>query len=116
MAIMRMAKRGRPTYSPIRQNMIEVLHVMGEAYGYQIYKAYKELFDPITLRVIYYHLRKGKQLGEFDDAGVKKTQGHYSWGPEAERIFYKLGPKAKPTGLEKVREFLNRPKAEKVEN
>ena len=45
-----MARRGRPTYSKVRQNVIEILYVMGEAYGYQIYKAYKELFPTVTLR------------------------------------------------------------------
>jgi len=103
-----MARRGRPTYSVIRQNMIEILNFMDEGYGYQIYKVYKELFDPITLRVIYYHLRKGKELGEFIVAGVKKTSGDYSWGPEAERIFYKLGPKAKPKIDPKVKEHFGK--------
>lgn len=103
-----MARRGRPTFSVIRQNMIEILHYMGEAYGYQIYKAYKDLFDPITLRVIYYHLRKGQALGEFSMVGVKKTTGDYSWGPEAERIFYKLGPNAKPKHEQKVREYFHK--------
>lgn len=100
-----MGRRGRPTRSVIRQNVVELLHVMGEGYGYQIYKAYKDIFAPVTLRVIYYHLAKGKDLGEFEVAGVKKTQGEYSWGPEAERIFYKLGPNAKPQGLDEVRAF-----------
>jgi hypothetical protein len=105
-----MARRGRPTFSVIRQNMVEVLHFMGEAYGYQIYKAYKDLFDPITLRVIYYHLKKGKELGEFVVAGIKKTEGTYSWGPEAERIFYKLGENAKPKVDERVKEYLDKKK------
>ena len=103
-----MARRGRPTFSVIRQNMIEILYFMGEGYGYQIYKAYKDLFDPITLRVIYYHLKKGKSLGEFEVVGVKKTQGNYSWGPEAERIFYKLGASAKPKVDARVKEFLEK--------
>jgi len=88
--------------------MIEILHFMGEAYGYQIYKAYKDLYDPITLRVIYYHLKKGKALGELEVAGVKKTQGNYSWGPEAERIFYKLGPAAKPKIDPRVKEYFDK--------
>lgn len=92
-----MAKRGRPTHSVIRQNLVEILYFMGEAYGYQLYKAYKDIYPPATLRVIYYHLTKGSALKEFEIAGVKKTEGKYSWGPEAERIFYKLGPSAKPT-------------------
>ena len=88
--------------------MVEILYFMKEAYGYQIYKAYKDLYEPITLRVIYYHLRKGKDLGELETAGVKKTQGSYSWGPEAERIFYKLGPNAKPKMDEKVKKYFDK--------
>ncbi len=103
-----MAKRGRPTKSVIRQNIIEILYYMGEGYGYQIYKAYKELLSAVTLRVIYSHLAKGKSLGEFEVAGVKKTVGDYSWGPEAERIFYKLGPQAKPHMLPEVKAFFER--------
>lgn len=103
-----MGKRGRPTRSVIRQNLIEILHFMGEAYGYQLYKAYKDIFPPVTLRVIYYHLAKGKSLGEFEVAGVKKTSGSYSWGPEAERVFYKLGPAAKPTMPDEVKQYFEK--------
>ena len=103
-----MGKRGRPTHSVIRQNLIEILNFMGEAYGYQLYKAYKDLFAPVTLRVIYYHLSKGSSLKEFEVAGVKKTEGKYSWGPEAERIFYKLGPSAKPTSPAEVKAYFEK--------
>ncbi len=103
-----MGKRGRPTKSSIRQNVVEILHFMDEAYGYQIYKAYKDIFPAVTLRVIYYHLAKGTKLGEFQVAGVKKTAGSYSWGPEAERIFYKLGPKANPSILPEVKAYFDR--------
>jgi len=103
-----MGKRGRPTRSVIRQNLIEILSFMGEAYGYQLYKTYREIFAPVTLRVIYYHLAKGKSIGEFEVAGIKKTAGSYSWGPEAERVFYKLGPNAKPTMPTEVKEYFEK--------
>jgi len=109
-----MARRGRPTYSKVRQNVIEILHNLGEAYGYQIYKAYKDLFPTVTLRVIYYHLAKGKQLGEFEIGEVKKTKGDYSWGGEAEKIFYKLGPKAKPRMDETVKAYFDKKNAAKA--
>lgn len=102
-----MGKRGRPTKSVIRQNIVEILHFMGEGYGYQIYKAYREIFPAVTLRVIYYHLAKGTKLKEFALAGVKKTVGSYSWGPEVERIFYKLGPKANPSILQEVKGYFD---------
>jgi len=103
-----MARRGRPTYSKVRQNVIELLYFMGEAYGYQLYKAYKDLFPTVTLRVIYYHLSKGKQLGEFEIGEIKKTKGEYSWGGEAEKIYYKLGPKAKPRMDEAVKAYFEK--------
>ena len=103
-----MAKRGRPTYSKVRQNIVEILAYMETGYGYKIYKAYKDLFPAVTLRVIYYHLKKGTELGEFEVAEVKKTKGDYSWGPEAEKIYYKLGPKAKPRMDPEVREYFAR--------
>lgn len=105
-----MARRGRPTYSKVRQNVVEILHFLGTGYGYQIYKAYKELFPAVTLRVIYYHLRKGQQIGEFEVAEVKRTKGEYSWGGEAEKIYYKLGPNAKPQGDAAVREYFEKRK------
>lgn len=108
-----MARRGRPTYSKVRQNVVEILAVMGTGYGYQIYKAYKELFPTVTLRVIYYHLAKGQQIGEFEVAGVKKTKGEYSWGGEAEKIYYKVGPKAKVSGDETVKAYFEKQNAPK---
>ncbi len=99
-------KRGRPVQSDIRQNMVEVLFFLGEAYGYQIYKVYKKVFPPVTLRSMYYHLRKGTDLGEFVKLRTEKDQGDYSWGPSAERIIYKLGPQAKPKGDERVRQYI----------
>ena len=82
-----MAKRGRPIKSQVRQNIIEILYFLGKAYGYEIYKVYKEVYPNVTLRLMYYHLRKGVEIGEFKVESVKKVQGDYSWGPEAEKIY-----------------------------
>jgi len=57
--------RGRPVRSVIRQNVVEILFHLGKAYGYDIYKIYKAVFPKVTLRSIYYHLKKGVSLGEF---------------------------------------------------
>lgn len=103
-----MARRGRPTYSKVRQNIVEILYFMETGYGYEIYKVYKDLFPAVTLRVIYYHLKKGTELGEFEVAEVKKTKGDYSWGGEAEKIYYKLGPKAKPSMDPSVKEYFTK--------
>ncbi|MFH1916691.1 MAG: hypothetical protein ABIJ21_05480 [Nanoarchaeota archaeon] len=105
--------RGRPTRSVIRQNMVEILYFLGNAYGYEIYKVYRELFPRVTLRVMYYHLRKGGELGEFKQAKVVKEEGAYSWGTSVERTYYSLGKNAKPLGEERVRKFLESKKKEK---
>lgn len=102
--------RGRPVGSVIRQRMVDVLQFMGSAYGYEIHKAYKDLFPNVTLRVIYYHLRKGVSIGEFKVDVVKKEEGNYSWGSHAEKTYYSLGPKANPSADEKVREYFGRRK------
>ena len=99
-------KRGRPVNSEIRQNMVEILFYLREAYGYEIYKVYKEVFPTVTLRSMYYHLKKGCSIGEFEKVRVEKDQGEYSWGPSTERIIYRLGSKASPVGDSRVEQFL----------
>lgn len=99
--------RGRPVKSQIRQNIIEILYFLGKAYGYDIYKVYKGVYPRVTLRSIYYHLRKGVQLGEFNVEKIEKEKGNYSWGGEAEKIYYVLGPNAKPTADHHVKEYLD---------
>lgn len=98
-------KRGRPTYSLIRQRIVDILQHEGRAYGYQIHKIYKQIFPPVTLRVIYYHLRKGVELGEFKLEGVEMSKGEYSWGSDAQKIYYSLGPAAQPQPDDQVRAF-----------
>ncbi len=96
--------------SQIRQNVVEILSFLGKAYGYAIYKVYKAVYPKVTLRSIYYHLRKGIQTGEFKVERIEKEKGDYSWGGEAEKIYYALGPQAKPTMDQKVKEYLDRMK------
>jgi len=100
--------RGRPVRSEIRQNMVDLLSYRGSGYGYDIYKSYVAVFPKVTLRSIYYHLKKGVALGEFSIAKIEKSKGDYSWGGEAEKIYYALGPNAKPTGNERVKEHFDK--------
>ena len=100
--------RGRPVKSQIRQNMIEIVNFLGKAYGYDIYKVYVKVYPKVTLRSIYYHLKKGVQIDEFKVDKVQKEKGNYSWGPEAEKIYYSLGPKAKPKIDQKVKKYLDK--------
>jgi len=102
--------RGRPVKSDVRQNIVEILHFVGKAYGYNIYKVYKAVYPKITLRSIYYNLKRGVDLGEFKVEKVEKEKGEYSWGGEAEKIYYSLGPNAKPKVDAKVKEYLDKQK------
>ena len=97
--------RGRPLHSPIRQNMVEIIAAVGRPmYGYEIFKIYRNTFPKATLRVMYYHLRKGISTGEFKVDRVEQAKGEYSWGSAAEKVYYTLGPQAKPEGDSRLRE------------
>ena len=100
--------RGRPIKSEIRQNIIEILYFIKEGYGYDIYRTYITIFPKVTMRSIYYHLKKGVDLHEFKVSRIQKEKGDYSWGPEAEKIYYSLGENAKPAGNEKAREYFSK--------
>lgn len=101
-----MAERGRPIGSQIRRNIIEILYFLGEGYAYNIYKIYKRIFPSVTMRSVYYHLKKGVSLGEIKINKVVKEEGDFSWGSTVEKTYYSLGDQANPAGLEKVRDML----------
>ena len=103
-----MATRGRPVKSEIRQNIIEIIKVVGSEYGYKIHKFYNELFPACTRENIYYNLRKGVTLGEFEIAEIKQEKGAYSWGTVVEKKYYKLGPNATPRDDPRVKEFFDK--------
>ncbi len=105
-------KRGRPLGSQIRQNIVEILYFIKSGYGYDIFKIYKAVFPKVTMRSIYYHLRKGVSTGEFKVEKIEKVQGEYSWGPEAEKIFYTLGKNAKPKMDKRVKAYLDKKKSD----
>ena len=100
-------KRGRPSGSFVRQNIVEILYCIGSAHGYNISKQYLRIFPPVTRRVIYYHLQKGLSLGEFDVDRIEREHGDFSWGSVAEKTYYKLGKHAKPRGDAHVAARLN---------
>ena len=96
--------RGRPAGSQVRQNVIEILYQAKKLHGYRTYLIYKKLFPKVTMRAIYYHLKKGVALKELKVAEIRKEKGNYSWGGEVERIYYELGEKARPSGNQQVAE------------
>ncbi|MBI3036987.1 hypothetical protein HYY73_04540 [Candidatus Woesearchaeota archaeon] len=98
-------KRGRPQGSPVRQNVTELLSQFGELHGYDVYKHYAKLFPKVSMRAVYYSLRNGVKKGYFKIAKVERQHGSYSWGPEAQRVYYALGETAKPVGDAKVKKY-----------
>lgn len=100
-------RQGRPLGSMIRQNIVELLYFLGEGHAYEIYKHYIEIFPKVTMRSVYYHLKKGSNIGEFIVKDVKQEKGDYSWGDRAERIIYGLGPKAGPHALQRVKKYFD---------
>lgn len=107
-------KSGRPPKSEIRENIVEILFLMGRAHGYDISKVYKEIFPKCTQRVIYYHLNQGAKLDIFKVDKIVKEKGDFSWGGQAEKIYYSLGKNATPKMNLKVRNYLD--KLEKQKN
>lgn len=100
--------RGRPVRSEIRQHIVDILHNMGKAYGYEIYKVYRQIFPKISLRTVYYHLQKGLDMGIFKVEEIQREEGDYSWGGTTERKYYSLASEAKPSGDHRVREFFEK--------
>lgn len=100
--------RGRPTRSAIRENIVELVYWLHKAYGYEIHKWYNKIFPKCTIRVVYYHLRKGTSLGEFKVEKVQVEKGDYSWGQTAEKTYYSLGENAHPKADVHVREALEK--------
>jgi hypothetical protein len=103
-----MGARGRPIKSDVRQNIIEILAEIGSGYGYQIHKYYNELFPACTRENIYYNLRKGVALKEFELVEIRREEGAFSWGTVVEKKIYRLGPKSAPRGNPKVKEFFEK--------
>jgi len=97
-----MANRGRKIGSVIRDNLVEILFVVGQNYGYDLYKNYKKIFGNVNIRSIYYNLNKGVSLGVFTIAGVESIEGDYSWGKNVNRTLYKLSSNAIPKADKRV--------------
>jgi len=89
-----MAKRGRPFKSNIRKNIITILYYLGEGYGYEVSKLYNKIFPKVTMRSVYYHLKRGVELKEIKMEEIKQEQGQYSWGSTVEKTYYSIGEKA----------------------
>ena len=89
--------KGRPEGSIVRNRLINILKVVGTSYGYELYTIYKQLFEPLHMRTIYYNLKKGLEKEEIILVNVAREIGNYSWGDEVEKVYYTIGPFAKTT-------------------
>lgn len=88
--------RGRPKRSATRDRIAEILAVIERGTGYDVYRIYRQVFGSITSRSIYYNLHQGVLLDLFELDEVATESGAYSWGPKAEKKYYRLGRKARP--------------------
>ena len=73
----------------IRENILKILKKSGAMHGYDIHKLYIKQFGKVTRESVYYNLRKGVELGEFEQE-VRKESGNYSWGDSVNKKYYKL--------------------------
>lgn len=84
--------RGRPLKTDIREKIGLILSKVNFAYGYEIFKIYKNAFGEIGLRNLYYNLKKGLETGEFIIAHIEREPGAFTWGIEAQHLYYGAGP------------------------
>lgn len=105
--------KGRPIKSKIRQNIVEILHYLGEGYGYQVAKMYNEIFPSVTQRSVYYNLQKGILTKEISVHKIEEEKGDFSWGSMVEKKYYSLGKNAEPKGEKRVKEYLSTWKKER---
>ena len=108
--------KGRPIKSQIRQNIVEILHYLGEGYGYQVAKIYNEIFPQATQRSIYYNLQKGILTKEIVVHKIEKEEGQFSWGTSVEKKYYSLGKNAEAKGEKRVKQYLDQWQKTKKEN
>ena len=81
-------KQVRPVGSSVRNNIIALLSKEGPMHGYGLYQKYIEKYPKVSMRLIYYHLKKGVSIGEIKVERIERKKGEYSWGSEVENILY----------------------------
>lgn len=86
----RFLNKGRPLKSPIRDNIELLLSYLKRIDGYSLYKIYLEVFGDANIRSIYYHLKKGCEIGLFEIKEIKEEKGEHSWGKYSRKVWYGL--------------------------
>lgn len=80
--------QGRPIGSNVRNNILSLLSIEGPMHGYGLYQRYVVKYPQVSMRLIYYHLKKGVSIGEIKIHKIEKKKGEYSWGNEVQNIVY----------------------------
>lgn len=73
----------------IRARIVDILKE-GPAYGYEIFKKYRSRHGNISMRLIYYHLKRGESEGLFEIGEIREMTGDFSWGVSSRRKYYQL--------------------------
>ncbi|MGE0792614.1 MAG: hypothetical protein AB7V77_00355 [Candidatus Woesearchaeota archaeon] len=94
--------RGRPSKSLVRDNIIELLFVLGKETAYNLHKYYVKLFPNTSRRNIYYQLQKGVVMELFEIENVVDEKGNFSWGTTTRKVYYKLGKQSNPKLNERI--------------
>ena len=84
--------RGRPSISPVRDKLAEMLFIAGKMTAYDAHKHYIQIFAATSRRNVYYQLQKGETLGIFKKEAIEE-RGDYSWGDQVRKIYYSLKSK-----------------------
>lgn len=84
---------GRPRNSIVRHRVLAILFFLGASYGYEVYKKYIKIFGTITMRDIYYHIKRLLKDRLIKIKELKKIQGDFTWGSISERIYYENNTK-----------------------
>lgn len=105
--------RGRPSKSPVREHLRELLFLGGSMTAYQAHKHYIKLFAATTQRNIYYQLEKGVEQMMFVVDQIKDEEGNYSWGDTARKKYYALAKDEKPNFSKEVFDYFQEIKLNK---
>lgn len=87
-------KRGRPSYSLVRERLKEILSYKGRMTAYEAHKHYIHIFSGCTRRNIYYQLGSGVAKNELSSEEVEE-QGDFSWGTKTRKVYYDIYPDEK---------------------
>lgn len=112
----RFLQRGRPLKSKIRENITQLLYYLKASDGYSLYKWYLELFGKVNIRSIYYHLKKGCEIGIFRVKEIKQEKGDYSWGDYSKKVKYELTTKASPKQDKRIKNKISNIKKKRKKN